>query len=525
VENLINMRYLEMRKILCTFLCALICLTISVSAYAVDFHGLEEKISDENGQENGDTQHTHSYDTLKSDTATCGEPGIATYICSCGEEMQTASAATGLHTYGSKQFVNSDNHKMVCAVCGTESYEAHSWDSGRIVSEASCIQEGEQIFSCSDCGGTYSRKLVKIGHAYDPNISDSSYHVCSVCQSRQSHAWNDGEVTRRPTCKDAGTFVYYCSICRMTLVEPLEKLTIHTYDSACDSDCNVCGTKRTIEHTFSTVWSKNYKGHWHECTKCGEQKDFAKHDPGPDATEKEDQVCLTCKYVVTPKKDHVHSYEKQWSFDEVGHWYECTGCKNEKEYAAHAFDDPCDSACNTCSYERDNCHSYEEKWQISNFEHWKVCILCNEESPREKHIPGSEASDDAAQVCTVCAFEISPKLEHSHQFGQKWFWTEDSHWQQCDCGEQLVPAPHIWDSGREGKGRTLIYTCTECSMEKTVETPTSGFSGILLIFILLALVCIGGIAALIIIFKQKDSKEAQIDLESIDDKLSEDDCF
>lgn len=463
--------------------------------------------------------HVHSFEILKSDTATCGAAGTATYACRCGEETQQSSPATGNHIYGSFEYVDTSDHKKTCSVCGNESFSSHSWDSGRTVTEANCLQEGQQVFSCIDCSGTYMRNIPKTGHQYDPASSDDTYHVCGVCKSLQSHAWDAGEVTRKPTCQESGTFEYYCSICQMTLVEPLAKLTPHTYDSACDPDCNICGTKRTTEHTFTTAWSKNYKGHWHECTKCGEQNDFSSHNPGPDATEDEEQVCLTCKYVITPKKNHVHKYEAQWSNDEVGHWHECTGCKNEKDYSSHVYDNDCDETCNVCEYERKNAHSYTDAWQMSSFEHWKTCSICSEESKREKHVPGPEASDQAAQTCKVCSFELEAKQEHTHDFGTEWFQTDDSHWQMCSCGEQSVPASHIWTAGEEHRSGSVTYVCTECGMEKKVESTAAGVSGVVIIFILVALVCAGAIAALVIIMKRREQESSWDEQEETADNV------
>lgn len=499
-----------MKKVVSMILCMFLLSALALPAYAQEMAPPAEgmPLSGETTQTDmPEETHTHSYDRLLSDSATCGQTGTAVYECSCGAQTQISSQPTGNHSYGSYGYMDTSNHKKVCTVCGDESYAAHSWDNGRTVSEANCQQDGEQVFTCADCGGTYSRKISKTGHNYDPSISDDVYHVCSVCQSIQSHAWDAGEVTRRPTCRDSGTFEYYCSICEMTLVEPLDKLTVHTYDSACDPECNVCGVTRQIEHTFTTAWSKNYKGHWHECTKCGEQQDFSQHDTGPEATEEADQVCLTCKYVVTPKKDHVHKYGAQWSSDEVGHWHECTGCKNEKDYSAHKYDGSCDIDCNVCDYEREGVHSYENGWQMSNFEHWQICTLCGEESTREKHNPGPEANSETAQMCLNCGFEIAPKQEHTHDFGEQWYQTDDSHWQICSCGEQSVPASHVWAAAEGQRKGKVTYLCSECGMTRQVET-ADGSSGLVLVLILLALVCVGGIAALVIILRRKEQNES-----------------
>ena len=498
-----------MKKYITMILCLLLLISLAVPTCAQEVGPMPEGetvLQESTGTVIPEETHNHSYNMPISDTATCGQAGMAIYACSCGEKTQISSQPTGNHSYGGNSYMDTSNHKKVCAVCGDESYAAHSWDSGRTAVEANCQRDGEQVFTCADCGGTYSRKIAKTGHNYDPAISDDVYHVCSVCQSIQSHAWDAGEVTRRPTCKETGTFEYYCSICEMTLVEVLAKLTTHTYDSACDPDCNVCGTTREIEHTFSVEWSKNYKGHWHECTKCGEQQDFSSHNTGSEATEEADQVCLTCKYVVTPKKDHVHKYQPQWSSDEVGHWHECSGCKNEKDYSAHKFDHGCDPECNVCGFERKEVHSYDNVWQMSNFEHWQVCTVCGEESAREKHIPGPEANSETAQMCMTCAFEIAPKQEHTHALGPDWEQTDDSHWQVCSCGEKSVPVSHVWQAGEKHRNGKVTYLCTECGMERQVEVSGGSF-GLVVILILVALVCAGGIAALVIIMRRKEQDE------------------
>ena len=48
------------------------------------------------------------------------------------------------------------------------------------------------------------------------------------------------------------------------------------------------------------------------------------------------------------------------------------------------------------------------------------CTVCGEESKHEKHIAGPEATEDEAQVCSVCGYELAPKLEHTHDFGTEY---------------------------------------------------------------------------------------------------------
>ena len=43
--------------------------------------------------------------------------------------------------------------------------------------------------------------------------------------------------------------------------------------------------------------------------------------------------------------------------------------------------------------------------------HWYECTVCGQVQEKAEHIPGSAPTEDHAQVCTVCGYEIAPKLE------------------------------------------------------------------------------------------------------------------
>ena len=406
-------------------------------------------------------------------------------------------------------------------------------NSGTVTKEATCKEKGTRVYACSGCSYTKTEEIpVSTTHSYGDWIMTSADHTrtCSVCGEKESgiHSMKE-EIIKKPTSKEAGTKKVYCTVCGRGSAETvaIPVLTTHTYDNACDPDCNVCEKEREVEHSFTTLWQKNGKNHWYECTKCGEKKDEAKHVPGPAATEQKEQLCLTCGYVMMPKKNHVHSYGTAWTSDEVGHWHACSGCKEEKDYASHTFDDDCDADCNTCGYKRENSHAYDkEGWMTSNFEHWNVCSVCGEESKHEKHIAGPDATEEKPQVCTVCAYELAPKLEHEHDFGTAYIGKEDSHWQACECGERSVPEPHVWDEGKENRDDTITFRCTVCGAEKTEEAPSGGIPWFLVVMILLALACVAGIVVIVVILKRNgfedetdEDEEEQADEEDAEEQM------
>ncbi|MGM9589648.1 MAG: hypothetical protein ACI3V0_05680 [Faecousia sp.] len=459
-----------MKKLVNLLICAVFLLAMATSACATGEGTAEER--------DAPTESPHVHSWTETDTATCEQDGIISRYCSCGvTETLRESPAKG-----------------------------HSWDAGTITIDATCQQAGQKTFTCAVCGKTRTEEIPMLStHQYGPwnHTATMHYRQCSVCLVEDSgnHNWKE-EVIKKPTCKDTGIQIKSCTICGFSETVALQKLTDHTYDSACDEECNVCGFTRTISHTYTTTWSKDYNGHWNECTKCGKRKNEAKHTAGPAATETTDQVCTVCNYVIAAKKPHTHSYGTEWTSDEVGHWHACTGCDEEKGYASHKYDNDCDSECNICGYQREDGHVYDQEWVTTKFAHWTVCSVCGEDSPHEKHIPGPEATEETPQLCTVCGFELAPIAEHTHNFGGLWHQNQDSHWQECSCGELSVPVAHVWDAGVKNRNDTITYTCVNCGAEKTEAAARSGFSWVTLILIILALICLGGIGALVYMLKR-----------------------
>ena len=289
--------------------------------------------------------------------------------------------------------------------------------------------------------------------------------------SDHTHVW-DVTYTIPATCLQEGATGKGCSACGAISVEVLPKLTTHTYDDACDPHCNVCDQNREVTHNFSKQWTRKAAGHWHACTICGEQGDFGKHYPGPAATEEKAQICLTCGYTLTAKLGHTHKYETTWTSDEDGHWYACTGCDDQKDFADHTYDDGCDPDCNICGYKSATAHTYCCTWLSDESGHWDVCTICQEKSPVEPHIPGDEATDTQAQLCLACSYELAPALaptEHVHQGEGAWLTDAENHWKTCSCGEETEKQPHNWDEGEEQEDSTILFTCEDCGTIRTEE--------------------------------------------------------
>ena len=348
---------------------------------------------------------------------TCKDPGEKTYTCSgCGHTKTETVAKTETHTYGAWTKVDNNTHKHSCTVCGKEESSAHAWDNGKVTKEATCKDTGVKTYTCSACGHTKTETIpVSTTHNFGKweKVDDNTHkHTCADCgkDETSAHTWNKGVVTKSPTCKSEGEKTYTCTGCGHTKTEIIAKMTTHTYDHGCDTDCNLCGAKRTTSHSYDSAWSKDQNNHWHKCSICGEKKDSAAHVPGPDATEDAAQTCTVCGYVIAPALSHVHSYADTWTTDEMGHWYACGGCEESDSFAEHDFENDCDTDCAVCGYTREISHAYGENWDSDADNHWHTCTICGDIADQEPHTPGAEATADTAQTCLACGYEIAEAL-------------------------------------------------------------------------------------------------------------------
>ena len=475
-----------MKKLIAVFLCLIFVLPLAVHAQEA-----EPQTREADPQT---PEHTHSWNT-ETVRPTCTQPGSTTQTCSgCGETSTQTIPAAG-HSWGGWTNGGSGSHSRSCSVCGASESAGHSWGEGQVTSPASCTATGTRVYTCV-CGASQSETLPITDHTYGAWTAGETSHTrtcaCGKTESA-SHSW-DVSATVPATCLEEGATAYGCSTCGAITYEILPKLTTHTYDNVCDPDCNVCGAVREASHKFSTQWTKNAKGHWYACTACGAQKDFGSHYPGPAATEEKAQLCLTCGYTLTAKLGHTHKYETQWTSDETGHWYACSGCDDQKDFQEHSYDGSCDPDCNVCGYTTSTAHSYSGTWLCDEEGHWDVCTLCQEASEKEPHIPGPDATDKAPQLCTACGYELTPVQEtvHVHDEDGQWQADEEAHWKVCTCGQETVRAAHAWGDGTEQEDSTVRYVCQDCGAVRTEGTPQTGINP--LVWIGIAVIALIGIA-------------------------------
>ena len=240
--------------------------------------------------------------------ATCTEEGEKKFTCSiCGDEKTEKVSATG------HQHTEIRNKKE--ATCKEEGYsgdtwckdcgkkilsgqtiaktENHSWDAGKVTTKATCTEEGEKTFTCSICGDEKTEKISATGHQHteirnkkEATCKEEGYSGdtwCKDCGKKilsgqtiaktENHSWNQGEITKEPTCKEEGEKTFTCSICGNIKTEKVSTAdhqhmeirnqknpTCKEAGYSGDTYCADCGVKISSGKTIAKTKNHNWDG-------------------------------------------------------------------------------------------------------------------------------------------------------------------------------------------------------------------------------------------------------------------------
>ena len=240
--------------------------------------------------------------------ATCTEEGEKKFTCSiCGDEKTEKVSATG-HQHTEIRNKKEATCKETgysgdtwCKDCGKKilsgqtiaKTENHSWDAGKVTTKATCTEEGEKKFTCSVCGDEKTEKISATGHQHteirnkkEATCKEEGYSGdtwCKDCGKKilsgqaiaktEDHSWNQGEITKEPTCKEEGEKTFTCSICGNTKTEKVST-TDHQHmeirnqkNPTCkeagysgDTYCADCGVKISSGKTIAKTKNHNWDG-------------------------------------------------------------------------------------------------------------------------------------------------------------------------------------------------------------------------------------------------------------------------
>ena len=383
-------------------------------------------------------EHSWNDGEIKT-AATCTEDGEKTFTCSVCQTTRTEAVSRTGHSFSSDWSHDDTNH-WHAATCThtTEKSDtaAHTWDGGKVKTEATESTEGVMTYTCTVCGMTKDVNTGKHVHTYsdDWTSNDSSHWHASTCghdtkSGEAEHSWQETSRTNA-TCTEDGIVNYSCSVCGKTKSETLNK----------------------TGHTFSTEWTSDETSHWHAatCAHTTEKSDTAAHtwDGGKvkkEATESTEgvmtytcTVCGTTKDVNTEK--HVHTYSDEWTSNDSSHWHASTcGHDTKSEEAEHSWqetsrtnatcteDGTVNSSCSVCGKTKSETltktgHTFSTDWTSDETSHWHAatCGDTTEKRDEAAHTIGTTTTTKEATCketgiatgsCTTCGKEMTKVIE------------------------------------------------------------------------------------------------------------------
>lgn len=333
--------------------------------------------------------HTHNFVYQYTVAPTTTELGYEIWTCSCGQTEQRNHTATvgedthnfvyrfrsepsciaegydifqctGCGTIEKRNYTSKTSHNMQvfqtvpatctslgytiyqCANCGTmtkDSYTpalSHDY-TATTVREANCHEKGLTIYVCENCNDSYSEETPinsnnhtalkhgvedpaatceHTGRTYDV-CEDCGYKVLTDVPEAIGHDWEE-VVTIKPTCTEQGYTQYQCANCGDIKVEDYTEPTGHKWsETGTVVSEATCAADGLTEYTCENCGDKRY-----------EAISMTGHNPGPEATCTEPQVCLTCGAILTLPKGH--TYEPtvvEPTCTAMGYTiYKCTDC-------------------------------------------------------------------------------------------------------------------------------------------------------------------------------------------------------
>ena len=430
----------------------------------------------------------HSYESVVT-KSTCDESGYTTHTCSCGDEYTDSYVAPTGHDYVAEWTWDSDYlHAWINIKCNNSGCQYHDapyaeYVEAEVISfESTCDKPGrdEYLVHFEFGGKSFSDKKeierAMLGHNFHDEYQYNKFthwFKCSGCKGNSGkipHEFDEGTVTRTPNCIREGEITFKC-VCGYTYTETLPKSESHTAGKEVYHDADA---------------------HWNVCTYCGDACNVTAHewDEGrvvKSANCTEEGImeyrcsCNEIKTEAIPTNNN-HSYKDDLTYDENGHWGECSRCGDGNGVAAHEFGawktvKP--ASCTEEGTKQHKCacgyvetdvipmveHTYIAK--TNDAEHWNECRVCGTKSDVEAHayeteiklvLPTciSEGVRTTACSCGHWNVEILP-ITDVHDYSVPAF-DENGHWTECKlCGDRTDEEAHSYDE--ENATTTKAPTC------------------------------------------------------------------
>ena len=340
----------------------------------------------------------------------------------------SGSSSSGCsHKYETK-YASAHPHKeyKICTKCDKKTYTGKTKE---LDSCKTCIQES--------CDHKYSQ--------WKSTGDSKHSKVCSKCEKKvtKKHTWETGKILKEATCTDKGSKQLVCKDCGAESTKSIPATGKHNYgdfsyvsESSHKKTCADCGKETISKHIVSKKWDNDSLYHWTSCSDCGSHIKHSEHTFSNGCLN----PCDSCGFV----SESGHKLPDTFQADDTAHWKICTRCDEKALEASHIFTSNCDEVCNTCGYIRSAPAQHKDVYHADATGHWRRCEQCTRVTDIVSHTPDESAQEWDDLICTQCSYLLRSSDSHTHTFVSVEY-DMNTHWGVCACGESIEPQVHSWD--------------------------------------------------------------------------------
>ena len=128
------------------------------------------------------------------------------------------------HTYTAYTKVNDSTHKRTCTACGYEETSSHTWNEGKVTKQPTCKESGSKHFECTACKAVKDETLPKTNN----------------------HSWGSYETKTNPTCTAQGLQTKKCKVCGIEEDQPIPAKghSMGAWNKTKDPTCTQAGEEK-----------------------------------------------------------------------------------------------------------------------------------------------------------------------------------------------------------------------------------------------------------------------------------------
>ena len=176
-------------------------------------------------------------------------------------------------------------------------------------------------------------------------------------------------------------------------------------------------------HEYETEYTKDAKYHWKKCKNCDAVTEKQEHTSSGEATEETAEICTECGYVMNPALEHIHTRHLTKVEAKAA---TCTENGNKAYYKCSCgelfADKDAQKEITLAEVEIEaKGHEYETEYTKDAKYHWKKCKNCDAVTEKQEHTSSEAATEENAEICTVCGYIIHEKLQkESNDSSMQW---------------------------------------------------------------------------------------------------------